>query len=458
MVSLRKRKRGEDKPWFGKKGRFKKGLTAPGHNYMGPGNPMDNGKTMNMNDWVSRTHDEEYGRIELITGKDPMKYWVKADQDFLDNTNWGGWGKVAKVYFHGKKLAAKAGLIETLKYAELRKRKGEPLIQNAAKKSKLITKLAVKTAAEMSDGSGSGNNGGITETPVDAVTHVSRGPPDYTFASLPFFMEQWNNQTNVSQDWAWRMTSPYDCYVTTATSDSNVGAGSSTEVKPVADGSDSTITKARWWDFYASIYKYYHVESCRYKVYIENMGEEPIYCHRMFYNDQLPPTNATNTDMKCWHGVQTQVLESKAIAIAASGSLEANHKNYDTVMDEGAAGAGQSTNFEDGNMIANEIGKKACVFAGEYSPGDFDRQIRLDANVENWTTVTTNPTLQERLLLRIKPYWESFSLSDATTRDRTLNYKLTIELNYLVEFKELKDGLKYPVNDQPYVATITNTN
>ena len=48
----------------------------------------------------------------------------------------------------------------------------------------------------------------------------------------------------------------------------------------------------------------------------------------------------------------------------------------------------------------------------------------------------------------------------ASSAGRTIRFKLTIRLEYLVEFKELKDELKWPVSTQPLTVTFkpsTNT-
>ena len=71
------------------------------------------------------------------------------------------------------------------------------------------------------------NNAGAKETPLDDPYVVYRGPPDYTFASLPFNMDR--NLTFVSgyssNDFAMRMTSPLNVFDNTDISgvDKNTG-------------------------------------------------------------------------------------------------------------------------------------------------------------------------------------------------------------------------------------------
>ena len=61
---------------------------------------------------------------------------------------------------------------------------------------------------------------------------------------------------------------------------------------------------ARWYNFYAGMYNYYHVISCQYHVFIENLGGEDIWAYVMFMNDEQPPTGATNQDIQLWSGVR----------------------------------------------------------------------------------------------------------------------------------------------------------
>ena len=59
----------------------------------------------------------------------------------------------------------------------------------------------------------SSNQGSVAhETPLDDPYVVYRGPPDYTFTSLPYIRESYESRSSnyVTIDQAWRMNSPYD--------------------------------------------------------------------------------------------------------------------------------------------------------------------------------------------------------------------------------------------------------
>ena len=311
----------------------------------------------------------------------------------------------------------------------------------------------------MADGGGSGNAAGLKETPVDDPFMVNRGPPDFTFASLPYVQEKFEHRTSVFENTTWfRMTSPYDCANARGTADINTGAGTANNSTLTADSSDSSIQSARWFNFYAGIYKYYHVVACKYKIFVENLLMEPLYAHLMFINDTMPSAAATNHDMMLWKGVRTHYLNPMGYAIDTTGVADVGFAqtltNQTNVNEENAnGGMDVADTFQSANNIGHP-GSKIGIFEGVYRPGDFTREIRLDSEVENWTLCTTNPALPERLMLRLKPVTQAIDTNNATNYGDRILARVRVELDYLVEFKELKDGLQWPISRQPLTVTI----
>ena len=126
---------------------------------------------------------------------------------------------------------------------------------------------------------GSGNAVGLKETQIDDPYIVYQGPPDFTFCSLPYMHDVVLNYTdNWMTDLIFRMTSPYDPLHDTALTDINTGAGTA---NVYTETSDSTSTPARWFNYYAGLYKYYHVVGCRYDIMVENSTNEPVFAHSM---------------------------------------------------------------------------------------------------------------------------------------------------------------------------------
>lgn len=318
------------------------------------------------------------------------------------------------------------------------------------------------TASSVEMNNGTSNElgqGGLKETPVDDVYRVFRGPPDYTFASLPFFQTVTHGTLGAqhSNDISFRMTSPLDAVIDQTFIDFNAGAGSTTISIPATDAGDTlnVQNKARWFDFYAGMYKYYHVVSARWKMVFENMSNDLIYVHKMHYNDQLPPVGATNQDILQWADCESHLVGTHAVAIVNTGFTEANETQANEALETGTVST--TVNYETNNHVQSKRALGPVLqLSGDYQPGQFNRQIRLDADVENWTAVTALPKLPERLLFRVKNYNDAYSNNSASSYDRSVRYRYHFSIEYLVEFKELKDGLKYPVQRQPLIITIQN--
>nr|AGA19588.1 truncated capsid protein VP1 [Porcine bocavirus 1] len=60
------------------------GWVLPGHRYLGPFNPIENGEPVNAADAAARRHDLKYDQY-LKEGKNPYLYFNKADSDFLED-------------------------------------------------------------------------------------------------------------------------------------------------------------------------------------------------------------------------------------------------------------------------------------------------------------------------------------------------------------------------------------
>lgn len=452
----------------------------PGYNYLGPGNSLDKGKPTSRNDAIAREHDEGYDRL-IKQGHEPYWNYNAADEKGLREWDFSDFGGIAaQGVFRGKKLLAKAGIFGTIPDAPTtpgRKRPRDaegttldPVDKPVAKRRNIrdgetssVTNLPPNgnmPDAIMASGDGSGNEHGLKETPVDDPFMVHRGLPDYTFSSLPYTEEKGilMGSDTWGIDHVWRMNSPYDPAVTLTNVDINPGAGTAFQWQGTTDAADASIVpQANWFGYYASIYNYYHVLSCRYNVYIENKGAMDIVAHQMFYNDEQPPNGATNTDIMLWKGTRTEYLKSPFNAVTSANRIETNQQGYDANPnnrnEEGDVTASGNVNYEANNHVVSRSGHVSCNFSGVYSPGDFRREIRLDSQVENWTSVSANPLLPERLLIRIKPESNAIG-NDIQNYGQNLVYKLVVKLEYLVEFKELKSGLRWPVQRNPALVTI----
>ena len=300
-------------------------LSLPGYKYLGPGNKLNKGKPTNYNDRVAKLHDEEYDQL-IKSGKRPYTQWNTADENFLKRIKLNDYGGLAGYSFFGiKRGFHKLGLIPSVDTSVSKRLRGDDISPLKEKQKRLrgapdqpsgrddnTSLLNTTTSANMADGGGSGNAAGLRETPVDDPYIVYRGPPDYTFCSLPFMREAYFVSADYyAYDHVFRMTSPYDPVVETQNADINVGLGTVN----VRTENDSAGEKARWFDMYAGMYSYYHVVSCQYTVMIENFSGEPLWVYQMFYNESQPPTGATNQDMQLWSGTKYKYCDRRYLGL-----------------------------------------------------------------------------------------------------------------------------------------------
>lgn len=468
---MSKRKREPDNLWQFIK---KRGLTAPGYKYLGPFNSLDKGEPVNKSDKAALKHDKAYGELQR-RGVNPYFTYNDADEEFIDEVgdDWGG--VIARGIFLGKRKLAKLKILPS-DHAPKKKKAvhhstidpvSDKRIKATVKTPGTTTDNPVTMAGPTTPGQGSGLEAGLKETPIDKVNpyEVYRGPPDYTFASLPYHLDALMDITNTScRDHAFRMTSPLDPQVTYGLIDVNAGTGEQRVVGPLADASDSTVRSANWFSYYSGLYNFYHVISCQYKIFVENYGD-PIWVYQMFYNEDLPNGYATNLDMQLWPNTNYWYVNASYIGIGASGQrlgqplMETTTNSLaETENDEDGMG-GTGTNpadVDNASIISYSQGKNTLVIQGEYRPGDFTREIRLDSQVENWTAIGSNPALPERLLIRVKPQSNVIESNSTRSAGDDMRYRIRVHINYLVEFKELKADLRYPVVNQPLTVNIAN--
>ena len=453
---------------------YSRGLTLPGYKYLGPFNSLNNGEPTNASDRAAKKHDAMYKQLSDKHGFfAPYFKFSKADQDFIneakDDDYGGRWGRR---FFEFKKRYASSFAPERQQVVSAqggsvlgkRARDDDPLpFFSGRRQETSLLNLQDNTQqdANMDGGEssavGSGNNLGLKETPIDPVPQdVTRGPPDYTYASLPYVRDV---KTYLSAAWAYdygfRMTSPLDPAMTqAATVDLNAGAGAASTVTVEAlDSSDITQTSARWFDFYSTLYNYYHVVGAKWHFMCENLSQEPLWCHVLQCNDEIPPISATNEDIQCWNDAESHFLGCHSYGVA-TGGVSRNESNINENNVEGATSAGTTSNFATGNNIASRAASPVIKLSGSYRPGQFKRQIHLDSEIENWTSVAANPSLPERLLFRFKPYWNAIDTNNGTSYNRAMLFRWTFKIDYLVEFKELKSGLRWPIERQPVICAI----
>ena len=482
-----------------------KGFTLPNKNYMGPLNPLDNGPLLNEGDAISLLHDVD-GYEELANNRPFYRRYTKADQRFLERMrkiHADPSDLIGRTYYEAKRKLATYdhANIQAIPYAAAYKKSrlgiseqdfdrllaersngntekpkeeispdlptNKRKVQHSPNFPRLRKRLFFTKEGQQelqsnetmsgADGAdkGSGNAPGLKETPIDDVWNVQRGPPDYQFATLPWIIDTRWDASVTTRSFDVRMTSPYNVWLPQTNTDHNVGAGETEVTAPTEkDSGDTSLQSANWWHYYQGLYKYYHVVAARWHATIENYANAPMWVHQLYYNDDLPNLLADNTLIMTWPDTYSHYVGQQAAAIGASGSVLHNETavNSDNVSDA-TAGVG-TANYNPGNHVTGRGPPHILQLSGTYHPGDYTREIKLDADIENWTLTNRNPKLPERLHLRFNHTSNNRELSSASNSDRFMSFRLFFRIEYLVEFKELRQNLKYPVARQPLTVTI----
>ena len=262
-------------------------------------------------------------------------------------------------------------------------------------------------------------------------------------------------------DFGFRMTSPYDPVIDPdASADVNPGAGNQT-VRPIKSNTIDTRTDTgstvAYWDYYSTLYKYYSVIGCRYKIRVENLTHEKFFVHQMFINNTKPSVYASNWDMKLWRDVDSRLL-TPMMRFADNHQVWGVENVQYNIEDDNANMSGAATTNATGSgtlqPVSNPIGSPMTYFVGQYSPGDYQREVKHDNDVEIWTAVNQNPKLPEVLLLRMRAYDNATQDvgGDGDSYNRELSFNLTVECEYLVEFKELQDAYYRPASRNPIIV------
>lgn len=112
-----------------------RGWVAPGYKYLGPGNDLNRGEPTNYNDSVAQKHDIAYNDFINANG-DPYWNWNEADQKFLQDLHPDDIPTyIAKGVFSLKKGAASVGLLGTLEKKQKMGKKPGQLRREADEKS-----------------------------------------------------------------------------------------------------------------------------------------------------------------------------------------------------------------------------------------------------------------------------------------------------------------------------------
>ena len=189
------------------------------------------------------------------------------------------------------------------------------------------------------------------------------------------------------------------------------GANTSGAVFPVTlTAGAKTNERAQWRDWWALQYEHYTVLGLKYKFIISNTGNTRGADVEVCVNDDVYSDSAGTTGNIT---PATKYIEMKCF------------KNQRWYFVESATSESNTT-------------KNQVVISGLWKPGQGRRNIQNDGDVKTWTSTDQIPNLKEILNLNLFKAGLNY-----TTPAQTCG-NISIELDYIVQFKDLKERLRYP--------------
>lgn len=273
------------------------------------------------------------------------------------------------------------------------------------------------------------------ETAISPYPSLSYGLQETHTTILP-----WRGYCSVAQitntepiQLRFRMNTPWDMMITELTTLNSGGTAASSlpYILPLGPGGVNaagavfpvTLTagaqaaeRPQWRDWWSGLYTYYTVLGCKYRVTVVNSGNaRGADIEVAEYFDTYSDTQGTtgNITPACSYQ-ETKAFKNIKWHVIRAGTSEAN------------------------------VDANAAIIEGTYKPGQARRNIQNDGDVKTWTACgTTLPNLKEVLNLS----FYKAGLNYATIANTCAN--VMIELDYIVQFKDLKEQARYPNSESP---------
>lgn len=188
---------------------------------------------------------------------------------------------------------------------------------------------------------------------------------------------------------------------------------------------DGTVSlEGPWWrDYWANIYQYYTVLGAKYRITFENpigeSGNNVVIAHYLQSSTDGEggvPSAATLPELQAYKQINWKRVGPRAYATTDSSST--------------------------------------AIISGQYKPGMIQHNVKNDGDVKLWTQVSTAPTLNDTLEMVLLPDPLIHGTWNA-------NYKLAVnicvEVDYIVQFKDLERRARYPHTEDSDLEQILPT-
>lgn len=315
---------------------------------------------------------------------------------------------------------------------------------------------APQTRTAAAAGGGGGSGGGSTKTAVGShETPITRALPSIGFrntetAILPFdFYMSLSNKTlntkRISSNFEISLTSPkhpIQASVSHILENDNSVITTGWADRPIVEPNQlnwinnvgffpeqyDPAGPAAWWNWWTKMYDSYTTLGCSWEISAQNVG---------FYGRQdaiivwdVDTSSATDTTNRFPYGTLEDTARWKDFGNykIVPGCFNNRDTAYFPVLDY----------------------YKPETFGGHYKPYQKNHIVQNDQDTKTWNKVTEEPALYERLRLFI--YSTPHSLQEG------LQMNFHIRMKFIVQFKDLKNQLKYPINAQSEATRISLTN
>lgn len=448
--------------------------SLPGYNYLGPGNPTNDGYLpTDEDDRLSMVHDDKYGDIER-TGQNPYVKYGEDDEEVYQNFGHGYGGYLGKAWF-GIKKHVWGGKVNEQKVnarriadrmeqrtvnrermrAEQEKKYGEQVERR--KEAIRNNPLDVRSLPILPGGSDMtqprhiipndedhdmGAGSGTSEMRVGATaggSMVKKGDGETAVDPIPtriynpfrkteqVFMKYYKRGTLSPASGAlgstsctaetFRLNSIYDIQTLSAFVQ---------DPTPAADAADGTVNTPTMREYWSNFYRYWTVTKCHYKIHfwsntVHGSGEFVGYVY--FHGQQHPPVRNYLADTRVEHFVR-------------KSHPNMYFKKFHSIP-PGSAGGSEINPWDKQHNLIKTV-------EGTFVPGSINNLVSEDDYQETWHKMTEVPSHRELLTI----------MTQRTERssDITYNMQYNLELIYEVQLKDLKAQYEFLTADSAIPA------
>lgn len=206
--------------------------------------------------------------------------------------------------------------------------------------------------------------------------------------------------------------------------------GSNSDVYPQAlanHGTAGTSERPQWKAYWDKIYDYWTVLGCEWKIIVRNPTKLENY-EEVAAGAAAPAiwiAKPASTDVAV--AVQYDVYSDTATTtgnVMPSGTTYEECRNYKNIEWYGVKS------------------QETTIITGKYKPGQTKRNIVNDGDVKTWTkTDGSQPNLKEILTVN---FWKGPLANIPNTTTKAPGCNLEIQVNYIVQYKDLKLQARYP--------------